>query len=72
MFEKYMIFPLTADGDIYALHDMEGNQVAMGSREVCQTLLHLITHSPLLKRPLRHVNRVNPRQRGASRRTFER
>ena len=70
MFKKYMIFPMTADGDLYALHDTEGNQVAMGSREVCQTLLYLITHSPLMTKPPRHVEKVNPRQRRNTRRTL--
>jgi hypothetical protein len=64
MFEKYMIFPLTADGDIYALHDTEGNQIAMGTREVCQTLLYLVTHSQLLNRPPQYWAQVAPRQRG--------
>lgn len=66
MFQKYMIFPLTPDGDLYALHDTEGNQVAMGSREVCRTLLYLVTTSPLMTRTPRHANRVNPRQRRVS------
>lgn len=55
MYEKYMIFPMTSDGDVYALHDTEGRQVAMGSREVCRTLLYLVTNSPLLGRPPRRA-----------------
>ena len=51
MFGSYKIHPLSADGDIYALYDAEGRQVAMGTKEVCRTLLHLVTTSPLLERP---------------------
>ena len=64
MFKKYMIFPMTADGNLYSLQDTQGNQIAMGSREVCQTLLYLVTNSFLMARPPRLVNGVNPRQRG--------
>jgi hypothetical protein len=60
MFEKYMIFPMTPDGDLYALHDTEGRQVAMGSREVCRTLLYLVTTSPLLGRPPRRAEGTTP------------
>ena len=63
MFKKYMIFPMTADGNLYSLQDTEGNQIAMGSREVCQTLLYLVTNSFLMARPPRPVDSVNPRQR---------
>ncbi len=63
MFKKYMIFPLTADGDLYSLQDTQGNQIAMGSREVCQTLLYLVTNSFLMARPPRLIDSVNPRQR---------
>lgn len=62
MFKKYMIFPLTADGDLYSLQDTKGNQIAMGSREVCQTLLYLVTNSFLMTRPPRFVDSVDPRQ----------
>lgn len=62
MFKKYMIFPLTADGDLYSLQDTQGNQIAMGSREVCRTLLYLVTNSFLMERPPRLVNSVHPRQ----------
>lgn len=62
MFKKYMIFPMTAEGDLYSLQDTQGNQIAMGSREVCQTLLYLVTKSFLMARPPRVVNSVHPRQ----------
>jgi hypothetical protein len=62
MFKKYMIFPLTADGDLYALQDTNGNQIAMGSREVCKTLLYLVTNSGLMARPPQLINSVHPRQ----------
>lgn len=54
MHTKPMIFPLDADGTLYSLQDETGNQVGVGSREVCQTLLYLITNSPLMRRPMRH------------------
>jgi hypothetical protein len=53
---------MRADGDIYALHDATGSQVAMGSYEVCQTLLYLVTSSPLMERPPRYYEKVAPRQ----------
>lgn len=62
-----MIFPLTADGDLYSLQDTQGNQIAMGSREVCQTLLYLVTNSFLLAQPPPRVESVNPRQRNLPR-----
>lgn len=72
MFKKYMIFPMTADGDLYSLQDAQGNQIAMGSREVCQTLLYLVTNSFLMARPPRLIDSVNPRQRrGAKARSRE-
>ena len=64
MFKKYMIFPMTAEGDLYTLQDTQGNQIAMGSREVCRTLLYLVTNSFLMERPPRLVDSANPRQSG--------
>jgi hypothetical protein len=63
MFSSYKVLPMTADGDLYALYDVAGDQVAMGSYEVCQTLLHLVTTSPLMERPSRYYQKVAPRQR---------
>ena len=63
MFKKYMIFPMTADGDLYSLQDTQGNQIAMGSREVCQTLLYLVTNSFMTARPPRLIDSLNPKQR---------
>lgn len=57
-----MIFPMTADGDLYSLQDTQGKQIAMGSREVCQTLLQLVTNSFLLARPPRPIDSVNSMQ----------
>ena len=67
VFKKYMIFPMTAEGDLYSLQDTYGNQIAMGSREVCQTLLYLVTKSFLMARPLQPVDSVHPRQSGWAR-----
>ena len=63
MFISYKVLPMTADGDIYALYDPKGNPVAMGTRQVCQTLLHLVTHSPLMERPPRHHEKIASQQR---------
>jgi hypothetical protein len=60
---SYKILPMRADGDIYALYDAAGNQVAMGAYEVCLTLLYLVTHSSLMERPPQHYEEVAPRQR---------
>lgn len=62
MFSSYKVFPMTADGDIYALFDPKGDQVAMGTREVCRTLLYLVTNSPLFEKTPRHYEQVAPRQ----------
>ena len=51
MYTKPMIFPLDPDGVLYALQDEKGNQIGVGSRDVCQTLLYLVTNSPLMNRP---------------------
>ena len=67
MFKKYMIFPLTADGTLYSLQDTQGKQIAMGSREVCQTLLYLVTNSFLMARPPRLVDGVIPRHHSGAR-----
>jgi hypothetical protein len=56
-----MIFPMTADGNLYSLQDTQGKQIAMGSRQVCQTLLYLVTNSFLMARPPRLIDNVNPR-----------
>ena len=63
MFKKYMIFPMTAEGDLYTLQDTQGNQIAMGSREVCETLLYLVTKSFVMARPPRLLDSAHPRQR---------
>ena len=62
LFTKYMIFPMTADGDLYSLQDTQGKQIAMGSREVCQTLLLLVTNSFPTARPPQLLHGVNPKQ----------
>jgi hypothetical protein len=46
-----MMFPLDSNGVLYTLEDEYGNQIGVGSREVCQTLLYLITTSPLMRKP---------------------
>jgi hypothetical protein len=63
MFSSYKVLPMAADGYVYALYDPKGDQVAMGTREVCQTLLYLVTNSSLMERPSRYGERVAPKQR---------
>ncbi len=43
MYVKPMIFPLDANGQIYALQDEKGNTIGTGTREVCEVLLYIIT-----------------------------
>jgi hypothetical protein len=43
MSAKPMIFPLDANGEIYALQDEKGNTIGTGTREVCEVLLYIIT-----------------------------
>ena len=38
-----IIFPLDANGQIYALQDGKGNTIGTGTREVCEVLLYIIT-----------------------------
>ncbi len=40
-----MIRPLDSTHTIYALHDMQGNVIGTGTREVCQLLLYIIGKS---------------------------
>ena len=43
MYAKPMIFPLDANGQIYAIQDEKGNTIGTGTREVCEVLLYIIT-----------------------------
>jgi hypothetical protein len=43
MYAEPMIFPLDANGQIYALQDEKGNTIGTGTREVCEVLLYMIT-----------------------------
>ena len=43
MYAEPMIFPLDANGRIYALQDGKGNTIGTGTREVCEVLLYIIT-----------------------------
>ncbi len=38
-----MMFPLDFYGKIYVLQDEKGNTVGTGTRQVCETLLYIIT-----------------------------
>ena len=52
MYAEPIIFPLDANGHIYALQDEKGNTIGTGTREVCEVLLYMITKasSPIAKR----------------------
>lgn len=63
MYSTPMMFPLDPDGILYSLEDENGNRIGVGSREVCQTLLHLITHSSLMRRPSRSAAETAIRHR---------
>lgn len=39
---KPMVFPLDADGRVYALHNENDEQICTGSRETCYRLLELM------------------------------
>jgi hypothetical protein len=45
MHAEPIIFPLDANGRIYALRDEKGNTIGTGTREVCEVLLYMITKS---------------------------
>lgn len=57
MYTKPMIFPLDADGNLYAIQDEKGDHIGVGTREVCQTLLQLITGSGLMSMPSKPKSR---------------
>lgn len=39
------IFPLDANGRLYALQDEKGNTIGTGTREVCEVLLFIIAQA---------------------------
>ena len=43
MFGEKLIFPLDANGKIYAIQDEDGSIIGTGTREVCEILLYIIT-----------------------------
>ena len=43
MYAEPTIFPLDANGRIYAIQDEKGNTIGTGTREVCEVLLYIIT-----------------------------
>jgi len=43
MYTRPMILPLESTGRIYVLEDEKGQVVGTGSREVCETLMYLMT-----------------------------
>lgn len=45
MYAQPMIFPLDANGRIYALQDENGKTIGTGTREVCEVLLCIITQA---------------------------
>lgn len=43
MWTQPMILPLDLQGEIYVLQDEKGNTIGTGTRQVCETLLYIIT-----------------------------
>jgi hypothetical protein len=43
MYTRPMILPLESTGRIYVLEDEKGQVVGTGSREVCETLMYIIS-----------------------------
>lgn len=43
MYTRPMILPLESSGRIYVLEDEKGQVIGTGSREVCETLMYLIS-----------------------------
>ena len=62
MYAKPIIFPLDANGQIYALQDEKGNTIGTGTREVCEVLLYIIT-KPASQSISGRINVASP-QRG--------
>jgi hypothetical protein len=60
MYTRPMIFPFESTGRIYVLQDDKGRVVGTGSREVCETLMHIIGAglSPVMDKtqPIRQGN----------------
>ena len=58
------IFPLDANGLIYALQDEKGNTIGTGTREVCEVLLYIIT-KPASQSVSGRINPQRPNVRSA-------
>jgi len=43
MYAEPIIFPIDANGQIYALQDEKGNTIGTGTREACEVLFYMIT-----------------------------
>ncbi|MCM3874587.1 MAG: hypothetical protein ND895_28165 [Pyrinomonadaceae bacterium] len=43
MYTMPMMFPLDLHGKIYVLQDENGNTIGTGTRQVCETLLYIIS-----------------------------
>ena len=43
MYTIPMMFPLDLHGKIYVLQDENGNTIGTGTRQVCETLLYIIS-----------------------------
>jgi hypothetical protein len=43
MYTIPMMFPLDLNGKIYVMQDENGNTIGTGTREVCETLLYIIS-----------------------------
>ena len=43
MYTMPMMFPLDSQGKLYVLQDENGNTIGTGTRQVCETLLYIIS-----------------------------
>jgi len=48
---KKAVRPLNVTGTIYAIYDDKGDVIGTGTREVCETLLYIISKASLTNRP---------------------
>lgn len=61
---KPMVFPLDADGRVYALHNENDEQLCTGSRETCFRLLELMLEAERRADEI-EIKAVEPAESGA-------
>ena len=67
MYTIPMMFPLDFHGKIYVLQDENGNTIGTGTRQVCETLLYMITkpHTASISDSTEMLVSQNPNVRAA-------